>query len=42
MHCKNKIVKITNSFVSTVAENNGFGHVGCYDSMVAYTKKLNH
>ena len=22
-HCKNKIVKITNSFVSTVARNNG-------------------
>ena len=23
IHCKNKIVKITNSFVSTVARNNG-------------------
>ena len=40
IHCKNKTVKITNSFVSTVAMNNGncnfIGHVGCYDCMVTY------
>ena len=34
MHCKNKIVIITNSFVSIVARNNGncnlIGRVGCY------------
>ena len=34
IHCKNKIVKITNSFVSIVARNNGncnlIGRVGCY------------
>ena len=33
-HCKNKIVKITNLLVSTVARNNGdcnlIGRVGCY------------
>ena len=37
---KNKIVKITKSFVSTFARNNGncnlIGRVGCYDSMVTY------
>ena len=35
-----KIVKITNSIVSTVARNNGncnlIGHVGCYDCIVIY------
>ena len=35
MQCKNKIVKITNSFVITVARNNGncnlISRVGCYD-----------
>ena len=40
IHCKNKIVKITNSFVSTVARNNGncnlISHVGSYDCMVTY------
>ena len=39
-HCKNKIVKITNSFVSIVARNNGncnlIGHVGCYDCIMIY------
>ena len=39
-HCKNKIVEITNSFVSTVARNgvncNLIGRVGCYDYMVTY------
>ena len=34
IHCKNKIVKITNLLVSTVARNSGncnlIGHVGCY------------
>ena len=33
-HCKNKIVKITNLLVSTVARNSGncniIGRVGCY------------
>ena len=37
-HCKNKFVKITDLFVSTVARNsancNLIGHVGCYDCMV--------
>ena len=33
-YIQNKTVKITNSFVSTVAMNNG--HVGCYDCMVTY------
>ena len=40
MHCKNKIVKITNSFVNTVARNNGncnlISRVGSYDCMVTY------
>ena len=40
IHCKNKIVKITNSLVSTVARNNGncnlISRVGCYDCMVTY------
>ena len=40
LHCKNKITKITNSFVSTVGRNNGncnvIGRVGCYDCMVTY------
>ena len=35
LHCKSKIVKITNSFVSTVARNNG-NCVGSYDCMVTY------
>ena len=39
-HCKNKIVKITNSFVSTVAMNNGncnlISHVASYDCIVTY------
>ena len=31
LHCKNKIVKITNLLVGTVARNsNLIGHVGCY------------
>ena len=40
MHCKNKIVKITNLLASTVARNSGncnlIGCVGCYDCMVIY------
>ena len=39
-HDKNKIVKITNSFFSTVEKNSGncnlIGHLGCYDCMVTY------
>ena len=35
MHCKNKIVKITNLLVSTVARYSGnfnlIGRLGCYD-----------
>ena len=34
VYCKNKIVKISNLVVSTVARNNGdcnlIGHIGCY------------
>ena len=40
IHCKNKIVKITNLLVSTVERNSGhcnlIGRVGCYDCMVTY------
>ena len=40
LHCKNKIVKITNLLVSTVARNsvnrNLIGCVGCHDYMVTY------
>ena len=40
VHCKNKIVKITNTFVSTVARNsrncNLISHAGCYDCMMTY------
>ena len=38
IHCKNKIVKITNLLVSTVARNNLncnlIGRVGCYEYTV--------
>ena len=41
-HCKNKIVKITNLLVSTVARNNGdcnlIGHVGCYEYKIVISK----
>ena len=40
LHCKNKIVKITNLLVSTVARNSGncnlIGHVGCYGHTCNY------
>ena len=40
LHCKNKIIKITNLLVSTVTRNsricNLISHVGCYDCMVIY------
>ena len=44
VHCKNKIVKITNSFVGTVASNNGnfnlISRVASYDCMVTYKDQL--
>ena len=40
LHCKNKIVKITNLLINTVARNSGncnlIGSVDCYDRMVTY------
>ena len=40
LHCKNKIVKINNLLVSTVARNSGncnlAGRVCCYDNKVTY------
>ena len=40
LHCKNKIVKINNLLVSTIARNSGncnlAGRVGCYDNKVTY------
>ena len=49
LHCKNKIVNITNSFVSTVARNNGncnlIGYVGLHADIeytcIYYTTNYN-